>query len=746
MFREDQRRPSKASQGPTDFPSLMSSSTSLSSSFSSSASSSMLQHAASSQSDIVMSDHSAPSTPPKKQQISTSVSPAPRSSSLGVMGQSHGHPQPPAQAPSLVTSALSLPTSASKGFKLKRAFGGRRKQSEDPYSATSSPIDTGSNKGRDGENTDGIVALSAQNQGSANRRGMGARQLTLQLASAFTGKQAPASPTTRSPLSAGSPPPPLPPKPVGMTAGKKYVPPAETSVDRRGSVMPSSPSIAAALHYMQDGESSATSGAPSAQSREKAASHDTKPEMKETWRKSDSDMSFNTIRPGAGTVGNRNSRPVSMAESVQSTHTIVPTNKRLSALLTDADFAMAEEDDGENRQNLPPTSFSSVSLSRKSSPSGSVKTKNRRSASLHLPSSFALNKTPSPTIGGFAQEDGKNLSRSSADSPRLSPSQVARETPTLTRAAANGYIAPTYNSAAIQSTGNNIKGRLTAWTATNSNSSPLKQDRSLPSEQTRQQARQPAVSITSGFGPAAGLAKRAVEKMGRAWGGMSSSAISIHSTSTSTSSSSLGNQSVEELGGRPSFSRSSPAHSTTGSLQIGKGKKQRRTPNGPSGNWSLSSSSSVSDCDVPDGPTLGHCLRGPTRLSNAGTPIGGAVFGRDLRSCVAETAIIREPADPSGRPQHLQMASASMNQLSAAQLELENRRVPALIVRSAQHILSWGVQEEGLFRFVHHYLLIYVFVLTVFHSLTGRPSHMSKIRAEFDTGTTNLTGLPEMSY
>lgn len=682
-----------------------------------------------------MSDHSVPPIPPKKQQISSSVSPAPRSSSLGVMGQSHGHFQPPAQAPSLVTSALSPPTNTSKGFKLKRAFGGRRKQLEDPHSATSSPIDTASNKGKDRENVDGFVAFSGQNQGSPNRKGMGARQLTLQLASAFTGKQAPAFPATRSPLSAGLPPPPLPPKPVGMTAGKKYDLPAETSVDRRSSVIPSSPTIAAALHYMRDGESSTNPEAPSALSREKAPSDDTKPETKETWRKSDT--SFNTIRPGAGAISNRQSRPVSMAESVQSTHTIVPAKKRLSALLTDADFAMAEEDYGETKQNIPPASSSSVSLSGKSSPSGSAKTKNRRSASLHLPSSFASSRTPSPKIGRFAQE---NLSRSSADSPRLAPSQVARETLTLTRAAANGYIAPASNSSAIQSTSSNIKGRLAAWTTTNS--SPRRQDRLLPTEQSRQQTRQPAVSIASGFGPAAGLAKRAVEKMGRAWGGMSSSANSIHSTSTGTSSSSLGNQSVEELGGRPSFSRSSPAHSTTSSLQIG--KKHRRTPNGPSGNWSLSSSSSVSDSDVLDGPTLGRCIRGPTRFSSTGAPIGGAVFGRDLRGCVAETVIFRELLDPSGRLQH-KMSNASTSQLSAVHLELETRRVPALVVRSAQHILSWGVQEEGLFRCIYLLLSLCVFfLLIVIHtSLTGRPSHISKIRAEFDTGMIDLVGLPE---
>ena len=104
-----------------------------------------------------------------------------------------------------------------------------------------------------------------------------------------------------------------------------------------------------------------------------------KTEGKEVWRKSDSNMSFNTIRPGATTVGNRTSRPVYMAESLHSTHTIVPVNKRLSALVTDADFAMAEESDQD-------AVTSSAPVSGKASPSGSDKSRNRQSASLVLSS------------------------------------------------------------------------------------------------------------------------------------------------------------------------------------------------------------------------------------------------------------------------------------------------------------------------------------------------------------------------
>jgi hypothetical protein len=117
---------------------------------------------------------------------------------------------------------------------------------------------------------------------------------------------------------------------------------------------------------------------------------------------------------------------------------------------------------------------------------------------------------------------------------------------------------------------------------------------------------------------------------------------------------------------------------------------------------SSTTSSSFSDSDtysVPSGPVLGKRVRGPTRSTG-----GGAVFGRDLRSCVAETAlpaIHSADSDVIGRPSHSRAASGSKAQKDDK--ELEARRVPALVVRCAQHILAWGVQEEGLFRCVWFY-------------------------------------------
>ncbi|KAJ7072349.1 hypothetical protein C8F01DRAFT_1103593 [Mycena amicta] len=417
-------------------------------------------------------------------------------------------------------------------------------------------------------------------------------------------------------------PPSPPPKPVALQVPKKPVPITPAS---RGSVIPVTPGISSAVNFMMVQEAKAT--------KDSAKPADSDHDSKETWRRSDATI---TRAP------TRSSRPVSMAESLQSTHTVTPVNKRLSALVNDGDLAEEEEDRRASR------------------------TKHR---------SKSLNAGPSqpPVVS-------PKLSLEAA--PPLAPS-MSRETPTLTRAAASGIIAP--SSSGLQSTSNNIRGRLAAWTAT-TNSTPT--PGSHPDIQAR--SRQPAVSLSASLGPAAGLAKRAVEKMGRAWGGFGSN----NSSSPAPSS----------------FSSADHALVRTNSNQSGgKGPKHRRTPNSASSAWSVNSSnnsSSVSDLDAfapPPEPHLGKCMRGPLRVSN-GVGVGGVVFGVNLRLVVSETAVA------GSRPVEVEDVT---HPLSA---RLEQRRVPALVVRCAQHLLLWGVQEEGLFR------------------VSGRPSHTSKLRSEFDSG------------
>jgi hypothetical protein len=80
-----------------------------------------------------------------------------------------------------------------------------------------------------------------------------------------------------------------------------------------------------------------------------------------------------------------------------------------------------------------------------------------------------------------------------------------------------------------------------------------------------------------------------------------------------------------------------------------------------------------------------------TRTGGAGVA-GGIVFGRALKTCVFETAV---------SPRIIAGISEEHPALNREDIrDLETRRLCALVVRAAQHILTWGVQEEGLFRYV----------------------------------------------
>ncbi|KAJ7287564.1 hypothetical protein C8J57DRAFT_1284294 [Mycena rebaudengoi] len=495
----------------------------------------------------------------------------------------------------------------------------------------------------------------------------------------------------------GAKKPPMPP-----------LPPLPLAQDHRGSIMPITPGVSSAVSFMigQERELSAAAERErekamakerererekdKGREQEKEREQEQEGESKEAWRRSDATITHQTVRPGAATA-TRASRPVSMADSLVSTHTVVPgagANKRLSALVADADFGMAEEDE--------------VGLKNQSPPPSSVRSKPRSmSLNTDLPQSYVK---PAPPLHS-------PWSPSEPVAPPISPS-TSRETPTLTRAAANGIIAP--SSSGLQSTGNNIRGRLAAWTATN-NTTASKASSSTP-RLDRQQSpsappRQPALSISGGFAPAAGLAKRAVERMGRAWGGISSgSNNSGYSSSSSTPPSSY---SSAEYGLVRTNSNNSGAP--------GKGPKHRRTPNSNSSNWSVHStttSSSISDSDAfvaPPGPVLGKRLRGPLKVTTAGASVTGVVFGGRLKVVVSETAVTaggRRARDIGDEGHNQEQGSLDLPHPKL----LEHRLLPALVVRCAQHLLIWGVQEEGLFR------------------VTGRPSHIAKLRSEFDSG------------
>ena len=71
--------------------------------------------------------------------------------------------------------------------------------------------------------------------------------------------------------------------------------------------------------------------------------------------------------------------------------------------------------------------------------------------------------------------------------------------------------------------------------------------------------------------------------------------------------------------------------------------------------------------------------------------VGGLVFKRDLRSSVRDTAIDAVS---------MRIANGEEEADVFGYRPLEDRLLPALVVRCAQHILRWGLQEEGLFRYV----------------------------------------------
>ncbi|EIN11873.1 RhoGAP-domain-containing protein [Punctularia strigosozonata HHB-11173 SS5] len=704
----------------------------------------------SSRSDTVTSDDGASFSslkPPRSGStpIPTSVSPSPATSSTSPssMGQALSRPVPsPAAAGGAQPPAkgTTLAGGLTTGGKLKRAFAGRRKKSEDSTALFTQMQK--SSKGREpsssSQSEQALVSHSTPAAGiqeTFQRQHKGAKQLTLQIASstlhAIAGRKHPsAPPSVKSPSGR---PPPLPPKPLNLQPKKAAVGPTSTQTEPRVPSMMFSPGSAPALQFIRDHtqppqeteqssiaaalqEMAADSNQPQAREREE---DEAKQKQKEDWRKSDSTMTSHvTVRPRAN-AGNNTPRPVSIADSVHSVQTITPVNKRLSALITDAEFATPEEEEGKAEAEDVPHSASmgAIPRPRKDSPASSVKARNRRSISLNLGSTFGLRSKPSTPALTSAFEDAdagyfSEVPRST--SKPTSPGAAHRDPPTLSKAAATGIISSDPPSSASSG---NIKGRLAAWTAAaNASASSSKQgaDRAAPppvhpermAAQTLQvppSMRQTALSMTSGTaGFAMGLGRRAAEKVGRAWAGFGGSGSSPAQAATTPPGAA-----PSSYPSRPTFDdslgRSHPNSSAPSAFaQLGKGKG-RRTPNAPSATWSINSSgtsSSVSENEafipVPVGPILGPQLRGNVGLN--------AVFGRSLKACARDTPVVQRPGYKfEGR-------------LGDLMLQLESRKLPALVVRCAQHILKWGVDEEGLFR------------------ISGRASHIAKLRAEFDTG------------
>ena len=191
------------------------------------------------------------------------------------------------------------------------------------------------------------------------------------------------------------------------------------------------------------------------------------------------------------------------------------------------------------------------------------------------------------------------------------------------------------------------------------------------------------------------LGKRAMEKIARSWGSRSN------------------NPPGQSLlrGGRVSGLTPPPSYKGKFSEYI-----NRNHPNGPgsdqpsplpnssehkgrarsalSENWSTMGVKSLYMGDgIPTGSesevaslNLGRSLRSP--LST-----GGAVFGRRLADCVRDTAV----DDVKQKLLSVEGHGGGWNNDRIA--PLQERLLPALVLRCAQYILAWGIQEEGLFRY-----------------------------------------------
>ena len=548
-------------------------------------------------SDSTHSDIVAPPssfTAPKCLLPPNTILPGPRSSSLiPAMGQVQS--RSPSEFAAPPPPSPTVPTfSGSAGSKLKRVFGGRKKKSEDisnDPTALLAPMPPGVGKSH-----------SAMSRVPSLAPSFSAPMLPQQ-PSVSAGPRYPTIPFPR-PLPA-EPPSILPSKPLPESPSSGPINNPLPS-DQRSSIIAATTGISAAIQYISDSENAGDTANVMRRPRKKDMEQEV---VKEDWRKSDSTTtSYYTVRPRSGASGGtRTPRPVSMAESLHSTHTVVPATRRLSALVTEAEFIMTEE-----------ALSRSTSLSRKTSPSGSSKTRKRHSISLSFTSPLSSSQPTS------------SESRRPAFLHRPSGDEA-----TLSKAAAGGIIGP-LNTSDSRSAGSHIRGNLEALSAATSATRPSPpQASSSPSQHGS--IRQTAITVTSGLAPAAGFAmgfgKRAVERVGRAFGSLGSG----HNAS--------GNSTSVSLSAGTDFGRNASNVSLASHVsQAGKGK-QRRTPNAPSGAWSVNTLSSTSTGQTdPEsfgftGPSLGTCLRGPMRNSAGGFVIGGLVFGRELSACVQDTAI-----------------------------------------------------------------------------------------------------------
>ncbi|WVR03785.1 hypothetical protein IAU60_000780 [Kwoniella sp. DSM 27419] len=217
----------------------------------------------------------------------------------------------------------------------------------------------------------------------------------------------------------------------------------------------------------------------------------------------------------------------------------------------------------------------------------------------------------------------------------------------------------------------NIRGRIAAWTAAAQSSGSF--NRSESSNSLASQA-----SMQQRFPASAqrvlGHAGSAVSK---GWAGLRARGVG----GSVSSMSALGQSSKR---GPSSSSSFEPSSSWSAGL-AGKSRDRHQSGNYDSGPGSTAGPS--------DGPAFEE---GSMRRKATGS--GGKVFGRDVGDSGKEWGV---------------------TELDGEYTEYERRRrrcLPAVVIRSVEYLAIWGPKEEGIFR------------------ISGRSSHIARLRKEFDSG------------
>jgi hypothetical protein len=590
----------------------------------------------------------------------------------------------PLQSVTGITHGRMGQTQSTGPNKLKRVLGPRWKKSDEPGREERDKAWDKSG-GRSGDDqTASPASLSTSLQLSTSNPPPSA--IAKHLGKLATRRLSMSSPAP--PLSTPSTPAPPPPPPPSSLPPQFCTKP-DPSSDDHAAVIINSPGISAAVQFMRQQESPQTptrsedpSQTPHAEPERRAHSRNDSP-IKDDWRKSDSTMASHvTIRPGAGLP--RATRPVSLAESAHSVNTIVPSSRRVSMIVPDSD--LVEENDSDSEEIGP---LSEPLLHSSSTPSlGLTNTPRRQSTSI-------FGSTTSFHSRAESELDPSHHSRSRSKGRLLASSRALA--PIWTDANEHGFLSNSNDQS--RNIGSGIRGRLAAWTSNNSRISPppspsIEVNRSVSSKLPGG-FRQTTLSISGNLAPAAiDLGKRAMEKIGRSWGKSNYPSVQLSSRSDHAPNSIPPPSYKDKFSGY--ISRSHPNNSgSSHSIPISNSSKhKRRTPDGPSGTWSIGSSqSSVSVDDkmsMQSGAAslnFGRITRGPLSVG------GGMVFGRRLGDCVRDTAM------EDVKQKLLSGEYYGEGWWDETIPPLQDRLLPALVLRCAQHLLAWGIQEEGLFRY-----------------------------------------------